>query len=175
MTQHKKVSFRISSRLHASLLCCLFILLLIFQTSSTLHALSEQPRITKEHLRIELLKSAKEIENNRAVIKLLVIDSKEKTYEVRQKIKSLKNNLDSLSTDQLITLKSALTDLTLQKETNTTYATTLSEYNKKIKSARENKELGTLLTLYQEIIVIQKTHLASLESYSSLLDKILSL
>lgn len=176
MTQPKKLSLTTSrAHLHASLLCCLFILIMIFQTSNTLYAASTQPRVTKEHLRLELLKSAKIIEDNRATIKLLVVDSKEQTYEVRQKIKVLKNNLDSLTTDQLTTLKSALIELKLQKETNTTYATTLSEYNKKIKSARENKELDTLLTLYQEIIAIQKTHLTSLENYNSLLDKILSL
>lgn len=134
-----------------------------------------QPRENKERLRIELLKSVRVIENNRYTIKTLVVESKGKTYELRQKIKELKKNLDDLSKDQLGLLKKAITEIKLQKESNDTFLKVLSEYNNKIKTARDNKELDTLLILYDEIITIQKNHETSLNNYIHLLDKILSI
>jgi septal ring factor EnvC (AmiA/AmiB activator) len=132
-------------------------------------------RETRERIRLKLLNSVREIENNRALVKEMVIKAKEKTFQVRQKINDLKGNLDSLSIEQLAVIKEVITDIKEQPQSNEAYFFKLSGYNKKIRSARESKDFDTLLILYSEIITVQSTHISSLERYIKLLDKILAI
>lgn len=158
-------------------LITLTLLLVVFMSQSglTLSAQQLQPKGNKERIRMEVLKAAVNIEDNRQKVKSLVAESKTTTYEVRQKIGSLKDNLDTLTKEQLELLKKAIQEIKNYKLSNTRFLETMAEYNSKIKAARENKEFDTLLILYNEILTLQNKHKESLTNYISLLDQIIAI
>jgi len=162
---------------HAKRLITITLLLVVFMSQSglTLSAQQLQPKGNKERIRMEVLKAAVNIEDNRQKVKSLVAESKSTTYEVRQQIGNLKDNLDSLTKEQLELLKKAIQEIKNYKVSNTRFLETMSDYNSKIKAARENKEFDTLLILYNEILTLQNNHKESLTNYISLLDQIIAI
>lgn len=134
-----------------------------------------QPRENKERLRIQVLKVAQDIENNRFEIKVLVEETRGKTYEVKQSIRSLRENLDTLTLDQLKLLKQIMVEIKNYHLAKDDFLKAMSEYNAKIKSARDAKDFETLLTLYNEIAFLQTKHKEALTNYSALLDQLLAM
>lgn len=154
----------------------LFLSLCLFVTLMNIPAQAQlQPRENKERLRIQVLKVAQEIENNRFEIKTLIEETRGKTYEVKQSIQSIRENLDTLSLDQLKLLKQIIIEIKKYHQAKDVFLKTMSEYNIKIKSARDAKDFETLLTLYNEIALLQTKHKEALTNYSTLLDQLLAM
>lgn len=172
-TTHSHINFiqrRLKQVTALLLLICVLLVSFSFDAKAQL-----QPRESKEKLRIQVLQAGRDIENNRYEIKSLSVESRGKTYAVKDVIVTLKGNLDTLTLDQLKTLKVAILEIKQNKETHRNYLEQLSLYNQKIKSARESKDFETLLTLYNEILTIQVKHEEMLHNYITLLDKILAM
>lgn len=152
----------------------LFTLILVTLLSSTVFATE---RVTRDERQKKLVvfETAQIVAQNRESIRILFDEVREKTKETKQKIKTLLDNKDDLTTEQLVMLKDSLTQIKLHQQTLKDTLGQIDAYNEAVKKARDEKDFNQLLVLYNAILGIQEIRINELTQYQDILDSLLSI
>lgn len=151
----------------------LIILAIITMVSSTSYA---QERVTREdrQKRTAVVTAAAQVLENRATIKTLSEEVRIKTKLAKEKIQILSENRDSITQEQLTNLKTSVRIIKEHQKILKNTVGQIKAYDKDIRIARQNKNLDTLLRLYNEILPIQETRITHLKQYNEILDQLIN-
>lgn len=151
----------------------LFLLLIIMVFSSTSFA---QERIDREgrQQKAAAISAAKIIAEDRATIKTLSEEVRDKTKQVKLRIKVLLENDEELSTEQLKALKNSIILIKRSQESMRNTPDQINAYNDDVLVARQAKDFDALLKLYKKINSIQKNRIYQLTQFNKILDDLLN-
>ncbi|PKM57303.1 MAG: hypothetical protein CVU98_06805 [Firmicutes bacterium HGW-Firmicutes-3] len=146
---------------------------MVMLISSTTIVAQNQLRPKENRIRSAVVMTSKDVGRSRIMVKDGIRISREKTYVVQQQLKRLQSNLDGLTPEQLMLIKKSIQEIRIYQEGSDAYLGRITDYNGRIRKAREDKDYETLIQVYNEILVLQKHRIERLDRYNSLMDRLI--
>lgn len=142
----------------------ILIMIFILTLATTSYALDRQNTQDRERRQkiTRIVNSTDKITENRAKIRQLTSNIRDNIKKAKTRTTFLLAHKDDLTTEQLEQLKEVLTALKSSDEALKNTSGSIKAYNEEIKQALNNKDLDTLITVYQEILEIQNNRIAEL-------------